>query len=422
MQVIVSNPNYWKASDLEDMRAAIDAFPPGMIEQSLDFYEMMFGSKMKVYLRQPLIGRDTTHAITSYDSGKRQLWIDIYNSGQIAGTFAHELTHVFHFYLIDSAGDANLPALYDLANGGNVSYVGDKCFDARYEKYVGDYFVTAYSMHSYDEDLAELFSMLCVDSGLYGRLQSLNGPLYQKVCYAADEFLRRTIRPAVIPPDLQWWYDTFDNSREFSRISPNLSWWALAPYREAMDKNLLPPDGFLSDNPRAPISRLDYSYLAARLLENYHGGSLRGLAASLGVTGKINIRSNVPYNDLPKSERLDIYVNLFYMREMGVIQGSGGLFKPQEILDRAQAATLMTNIAKALGLYYPPPEITYADADEIPEWALEGVAFMTGIGVMKGADGNRFLPNEPYTYEQGLISMLNMYNWLAARSVTVMAA
>ncbi|MCL2084658.1 MAG: S-layer homology domain-containing protein [Oscillospiraceae bacterium] len=419
--VTVEDSGYWDAGYIAGIRDALDAFPPGMVEQALEFFHMMSGSKPHVYLKRENSGHGDYLAVTTH-TGRYVVTVDVFNRNGVTATFAHELVHIFHFYIMDNFGDARLPKIYDALNG-ELGYVGGDCFDARYRGHIGVYFPSAYAMHDYMEDVAELFSMLCLDPGLYGRYGAAGVPLSEKSFYTANELMRRVISPLTGAHGAQWRHDVFDDPREFSRISAGLSDWALGPYKQAMEANLLPPDDFLSDRPREAMTRLDYSFFAARLIEASTGGSLHRLAVSLGAGSTFGRRSRLPYGDIPEQDRADVYSNLFYLYELDIMQGVGDSnFAPGMTLTRAQAAGLLTNVAKALGVYSEPPAAVYADAHQIPYWALDGVAFMTYIGVMEGTGGGNFSPNEPYSYEQGLISILNMYNWLASRSMILSAA
>ncbi len=96
----------------------------------------------------------------------------------------------------------------------------------------------------------------------------------------------------------------------------------------------------------------------------------------------------------------DVGVPSFMLRqaiaayENGLITGSqeggGLLLHPFETLTRAEAAKILDN---GLKLEHPATEeLSFADADVIPLWAVQAIRNMEAYGIIKGYDDNTFRP------------------------------
>ena len=48
----------------------------------------------------------------------------------------------------------------------------------------------------------------------------------------------------------------------------------------------------------------------------------------------------------------------------------------------------MTMLAKTLPKGYPAPDLTFADAAKVPEWARESVSVLTGLKLLSGYEDN----------------------------------
>ena len=87
--------------------------------------------------------------------------------------------------------------------------------------------------------------------------------------------------------------------------------------------------------------------------------------------------------------------------ENDIIAGGDELFKPDEAIPRQEMALLIYNYYKYLGEEIEIDELSYADLDEIAEWAAEAVGFCLNAGIMMGVDGNRFDPAGSSNRAQG---------------------
>ncbi|MDO4744324.1 MAG: S-layer homology domain-containing protein, partial [Clostridia bacterium] len=100
-----------------------------------------------------------------------------------------------------------------------------------------------------------------------------------------------------------------------------------------------------------------------------------------------------------------------FLSEVGIIQGVGqNRFAPDEYLTREQAATILLRIWVMSGKVADYTEERFADHDEISDWAMGVPYAMKNAGIMNGVGDNRFAPQEGYSTEQAIATVLRIYN------------
>lgn len=84
--------------------------------------------------------------------------------------------------------------------------------------------------------------------------------------------------------------------------------------------------------------------------------------------------------------------------ETGLMTGtSEDTFSLNEAITRQEMAAVLARFAQARGMTAEIDDsIAYADGDQIAEWAADGVAFCTRVGILQGSDG-QFRPRDPAT-------------------------
>ena len=93
-----------------------------------------------------------------------------------------------------------------------------------------------------------------------------------------------------------------------------------------------------------------------------------------------------------------------YVIETKLMQGSGGLFKPNGTLTRAEMVTVLWNMNGRGVVNYL---MTYGDVSE-EDWYAEAIRWATSEGVVDGYDNGNFGPNDKITREQ-MAKMLYNY-------------
>lgn len=100
---------------------------------------------------------------------------------------------------------------------------------------------------------------------------------------------------------------------------------------------------------------------------------------------------------------------------LGVVNGvGGGKFAPQQQLTRQQAASMLHRLGNLRknakdNVKDRMPHV-FADGADIQSWARSDVYWAYNSGVMNGVSGNRFAPNNSYTHEQSIATMLRLYD------------
>ena len=168
--------------------------------------------------------------------------------------------------------------------------------------------------------------------------------------------------------------------------------WAQDEVTAAIEKDLVPQN--LRSNYTQAITRAEFCALAARLYETF--GS--------EITGRATFTDT---ND----------VNVEKMAYIGVVSGIGNnRFDPNAALTREQAATMLTRLYEAIAGTPVPITGTFLfyDMDDISPWAADAILHMAAAGVMSGVGDNRFAPQQPYTREQSIVTIMRMFDFVTA--------
>lgn len=170
------------------------------------------------------------------------------------------------------------------------------------------------------------------------------------------------------------------------------STWAESEIDKAKEYGLIPEilEHAVMDE---PITRQEFAAVAVKVYEK--------LAGTAALPATIN-----PFTDCSDPEVLKAY-NLNVV--VGVSQDE---FAPDLLLDREQAATMLTRVFKRatmpgwsyaedarfpLNFTQPAP---FADDMQISDWARDSVYFMAANGIIKGIDGNKFAPRNVTSAQQ----------------------
>lgn len=229
-----------------------------------------------------------------------------------------------------------------------------------------------------------------------------------KVTPSADTTRLDAIRlvPGESNPDTNFTY--FADGGTWERASE----WAAPELQQAVDLGLV-PEPLLDKDMTMPITRAEFAAVVVRVYE-----SLADVTTAPGTD---------PFEDTDDVEVLKAF------SEDLAVGISDTEFRPDDLLDREQAATMLTRVVKKMSF----EEWTFAtddqfrlefddvpalsDDDEISPWAKESVYFMLASGIITDLQDNAFSPRATtdrseamglagITREQALV--------LAARMVT----
>ena len=103
-------------------------------------------------------------------------------------------------------------------------------------------------------------------------------------------------------------------------------------------------------------------------------------------------------------------VNVEKAAAIGVVSGVGdNKFSPDTQLTREQAAVMLSRLADAIGKPLQKQAATFTDNGNIASWAIEGVGQVQAAGIMSGVGENTFAPQDPYTREQSILTIMRLY-------------
>jgi len=163
--------------------------------------------------------------------------------------------------------------------------------------------------------------------------------------------------------------------------------WAAADVTRAMFLGLVPAS--LQSNYNEPMTRAQFCAVAVNVYET--------------ATGKIiSLRRN--FNDTDS-------ISVQKMGGLEIVSGEGdNQFCPNDRLTREQAAVILSRLMAKMDvqLNYEPAD--FSDNEEISDWALEAVGHMKAMGIMNGTGDNLFSPQDYYTIEQGIVTLLKAYD------------
>jgi len=101
---------------------------------------------------------------------------------------------------------------------------------------------------------------------------------------------------------------------------------------------------------------------------------------------------------------------------LGITSGTGGgKFSPDAPLTREQAATMLANVLRIIGEYPSSPSaVNWTDDKSISSWAQTAADVMYECKIMGGTSSTAlvFSPKSPYTHEQSLLTLDNLWKYL----------
>lgn len=96
----------------------------------------------------------------------------------------------------------------------------------------------------------------------------------------------------------------------------------------------------------------------------------------------------------------------------GLVTGyDDGTFRPDENITREQLAVMT---ARALGAGAPGSALTFADADQVSPWAVDGVSRAVAVGIVTGYEDNTFRPQGKATRAEAATMISRLVDRLAA--------
>lgn len=220
---------------------------------------------------------------------------------------------------------------------------------------------------------------------------------------SADGYVEDYDYGIVLSSDTEWEADLYLSEGQgtpdidFSKFAATDAWaeassWATKELQKASDLGLI-PDILIGADMTKPITRQEFAAICVKVYEN------------LGNTKAQPVAVN-PFTDCSDPEVLKAF-------NLGVTNGtSATTFSPNQILNREQAATMLTRVYKVVSMdgwtlatdnqftlsYTKLPVFT--DDAQISSWAKDSVYFMNANGIINGVGGNKFAPKNTTSAEE----------------------
>ena len=168
--------------------------------------------------------------------------------------------------------------------------------------------------------------------------------------------------------------------------------WARADVERAKEIGIVERVSFYG-YPHA-IKRKDFCDLIYNLIE-------------VSTDKTFDVQSESTFEDTDNPKVLALY-------SLGIINGkSETRFAPSDYLTRQEAATIIVRmIDKCMPMVATEKWFAYSDMEEIAPWASNAVQRISNLGFMKGVGENRFAPQEHYTVEQAVVTLVRVYDAL----------
>jgi len=174
--------------------------------------------------------------------------------------------------------------------------------------------------------------------------------------------------------------------------------WAEAEVAEAVDKNLVPED--IQIWWKDSCTREEFCRMLSLSVKEIKGKTLAELSSG---------EDALNFSDCDNPDVLAASA-------LGIVNGIGNeRFAPNRFITREQAATMLARAAAVLDTPLAGNSISFADEDQISDWARAGIYAVSRIlcgdaktPLMQGVGSNMFTPQDYYTVEQSAITMLRL--------------
>ncbi len=184
-----------------------------------------------------------------------------------------------------------------------------------------------------------------------------------------------------------------EKSTDDTEIELITSDWAEDEVYEAYQNGLIPNE-MLKTALYKNISREEFAAVAVKLYEKI-----------IGYLPDVDIY-DTPFEDCNYASEYNNYIAIAY--DLGITNGtSSTTFSPYENITREQLAVMLSRVLT-------PPDnrsvTLFADHNNISQYAVDAVYFMTMHDIIKGVGDNRFAPKETATREQALLITSRLLN------------
>ena len=185
---------------------------------------------------------------------------------------------------------------------------------------------------------------------------------------------------------------TVEHEFPFSDISTH---WARMMIKEIYKMNIVSgyetEEGFLF-NPDNNMTREEFAVIMGRFME---------IVPETYAEYELTFTDNDMISDWSRP-----YIAAMYDSKIinGKQTGEEVLFAPKDTITRAEAITILSRTVDAI----TESELTFADFEEIPDWAKEHIVKMVGLGFVSGYEDNTVRPNSFVTRAEAVTLLYKM--------------
>lgn len=174
--------------------------------------------------------------------------------------------------------------------------------------------------------------------------------------------------------------------------------WAMADVEAAADLGILPEA--LDCNYLTAITREEFCALISGYIEARTGQSIARFCKEYEDAERVR------FSDTSDATTMSI-------ASLGIVNGyPDGTFCPDDNIIRQDAAIMLGRLAKVMGAEFNGPAKAYTDREQISDYAVPGVDFVTGVGIMNGNADGSFSPLTNITREEAVITVMNAWRSL----------
>jgi hypothetical protein len=198
--------------------------------------------------------------------------------------------------------------------------------------------------------------------------------------------------------------------------------WAQNIVGEAYSEGLMSPDFDLGGDYTRRITRLELARLTADFTAAEKGETTAELASECGLSLPEGWEAAGALTDGSAFSDTDSAYAALAAR-LGIAAGSGGLFRPDAPVTRAQAAAMLHRCMVFLGVTEADSmPLCFSDGWALPDWAREDIKFISGRtdgngGAVMGGSGGSFVPGGGFTVEQAVAALVRMHASLPLTAV-----
>ena len=125
------------------------------------------------------------------------------------------------------------------------------------------------------------------------------------------------------------------------------------------------------------------------------------------------------FESIDRAVSLDLLKGQWYTAAMSwalrknLIRGyEDGSYRPEALITREEMCVILDRLMQQRGETLHTGKLSFADTASISVWARDSVARMTALGLIRGAENNRFFPQRTTTRAEAATVMLRIYDHL----------